>query len=327
VGQPAGRERCRGMGILTGLGTVRGLDACATRGGVFAILALDHRQNLRRELRPKDPTSVSDQELIDFKLAAVRHLAGFASATLIDPEFGLGPSILEHALPGSAGLIVAVEKTGYRGTSRDRRSRLLTEWSVAKAKRAGASAAKLLVYYHPAAVSAHHQERLVAAVHNACRRVDLPLFLEVLTFSPTTGDQLLGNERRDVLIESAARLSNIGGDVLKVGFPVDPAEPDRQRWESACRDLDAATAIPWVLLSAGVGHDLFLEQVGVACHAGASGVVAGRSIWAASAACDAQERDRYLSGESAQRMSALVELVERLASPWTRPRPPTSSRP
>jgi hypothetical protein len=35
------------------LGTRRGLDACASVRGTFAVLALDHRQNLRKEAHPR----------------------------------------------------------------------------------------------------------------------------------------------------------------------------------------------------------------------------------------------------------------------------------
>ena len=40
-------------------GVRRGLAACASPRGTFAVLALDHRQNLRKELRPDDPESVT----------------------------------------------------------------------------------------------------------------------------------------------------------------------------------------------------------------------------------------------------------------------------
>ena len=39
------------------LGTRRGLEACASPRGTFTVLALDHRQNLRREVRPDDPAT------------------------------------------------------------------------------------------------------------------------------------------------------------------------------------------------------------------------------------------------------------------------------
>ena len=58
----------------------------------------------------------------------------------------------------------------------------LDGWSVAKAKRMGASAAKLLVYYNPAASNAAAQERFVERVATECRSADLPLFVEPLSF-------------------------------------------------------------------------------------------------------------------------------------------------
>ena len=37
--------------------------------------------------------------------------------------------------------------------------------------------------------------------------------------------------------------------------------------------------MPWVILSAGVGIEEFLLQVGLATEAGASGFLCGRAIW------------------------------------------------
>ncbi len=91
------------------------------------------------------------------------------TGVLLDPEIGVGPAIADGSLPGRAGLIVAVEATGYEGEPGARVSRVLPGWSVEQVKRLGASAAKLLVYYHPDAPNAGAQERLVADVAAACR--------------------------------------------------------------------------------------------------------------------------------------------------------------
>ena len=37
--------------------------------------------------------------------------------------------------------------------------------------------------------------------------------------------------------------------------------------------------VPWAVLSAGVDHETFLGQVETAMANGASGVIAGRSLW------------------------------------------------
>ena len=75
----------------------------------------------------------------------------------------------------------------------------------------------------------------------------------------------------------------LGGDVLKAEFPYDAGETDEARWRDACEELTAAIDVPWVLLSGGVDAATFEAQVRVACAAGASGVLAGRSIWAEAA--------------------------------------------
>jgi tagatose-1,6-bisphosphate aldolase len=299
------------------LGTLRGLDASATPRGTFTVLALDHRRNLRAELRPSDPESVAYEEMVDFKRAVVRALGDEASGVLLDPEVGVAQLIVDGSLPGRAGLIVAVEQTGYGGSGTARVSRLIDGWSVEQASRARADAIKLLVYYHPEAGTADHQERLVASVAEDCARADLPLFLEPLSYSIDPAvPKLTGDARRQVVVETARRLTRIGGDVLKAEFPYDAGTIDRARWQEACQELDEATAVPWVLLSGGVDEVTFEAQVEVACRVGASGVLVGRSVWAPSATMDPPERDHWLASEGRSRLGRLCRLVDELAKPW-----------
>jgi tagatose-1,6-bisphosphate aldolase len=297
-------------------GARRGLDACASPRGTFGVLALDHRQNLRRELRPDDPAAVTYDAMVDFKRVVVRALAPIATGTLLDPEIGAAQCIADGSLPGGAGLIVAIEATGYDGPSTARISRVLDGWSVAKAKGMGASAAKLLVYYHPDAANAGDQEALVARVATECRDADLALFVEPLSFSLVDGETLRGEARRRVVVETARRLTAIGGDILKAEFPYDPSITDRGRWREACAELDAASGVPWVLLSGGVDETTFHVQVEIACSAGASGVLAGRSVWAEAATLAAGPRDVFLATTARERLGRLVDLVDALGRPW-----------
>ena len=298
------------------LGTRRGLAACASARGTFTVLALDHRQNLRKELRPADPASVTCDEMVDFKRAVVRALAPVATGTLLDPEIGAAQCIADGSLPASAGLIVAIEATGYDGPATARVSRVLDGWSVAKAKRMGASAAKLLVYYHPEASNADDQERLVADVAADCRAADLALFVEPLSFALVDGEMLTGEARRRVVIETARRLTAIGGDVLKAEFPYDASVTDRSRWREACEELDAASSLPWVLLSGGVDEATFEAQVSSACEAGASGVLVGRSIWAEAATMPPADRPAFLSTIGRERLRRLADLVDATGRSW-----------
>jgi tagatose-1,6-bisphosphate aldolase len=304
------------MGYL--LGTMRGLDACSSTRGTFTVLALDHRQNLRKELCPQDPESVTDAEMVDFKRAVVRELRGAGTGVLLDPEIGVGPVIADGSLSGGTGLIVAVEATGYEGSARARVSRVLEGWGVDRIKRLGASAVKLLVYYHPDAPNAADQERLVAEVAAACRDVDIALFLEPLSFG-LDGGPLRGDDRRAVVVRTARRLTSLGADVLKAEFPYDASVTDPAAWAEACAELDAATPVPWVLLSGGVDDATFERQVAAACQAGASGVLVGRSVWAEAATLDAEPRRAFLATTGRERLDRLTSVVDELAAPW-RPR-------
>ena len=298
------------------LGTRRGLEACASARGTFAVLALDHRQNLRRELHPGAPGTTTHGEMIDFKRAVVRALAGTATGTLLDPEIGAAQCIADGSLPARAGLLVAIEATGYEGPPTARVSRVLPGWSVEQAKRMGASAAKLLVYYHPDAANAAGQERLVAEVAGACRAADLALFVEPLGFDPAGGGKLTGEARRRCVVETARRLMSFGGDILKAEFPYDPGLTDAAAWADACAELDATSPVPWVLLSGGVDDATFERQVAAACRAGASGVLVGRSVWAPAAILPPAERDAWLATEGRARLARLAALADEAGVPW-----------
>lgn len=299
------------------IGTVRGLDACASDTGRLSVLALDHRNNLRRMLGPDDPSAVTYEALVEAKRAVVRAIMQTASGILLDPELGAAQAITDGSLPSGAGLIVAVEASGYTGPSTARVSRLLPDWGVPQAKRMGADAIKLLLYYHPDAANASQQEQLLIEVAEACADVDLPLFLETLGFSiDESTDKLTGEARRDVVVRTARRLTALGGDILKCEFPYDPSVRERDRWQEACHELDESSAIPWVILSAGVDDATFEAQTEVACQAGASGVLVGRSVWGDGVLLPAAERDAWLATEGVARMQRLVDIVEREGRPW-----------
>ena len=146
--------------------------------------------------------------------------------------------------------------------------------------------------------------------------MDLALFVEPLSFSLIEGERLTGEARRRVVVETARRLTLIGGDVLKAEFPYDPSVTDRGRWREACAELDAASTLPWVLLSGGVDETTFEAQAVTACSAGASGVLVGRSVWAEAATMEPRVRDGFLATTGRGRLSRLVELVDALGRPW-----------
>jgi tagatose 1,6-diphosphate aldolase len=306
------------------IGKTRRLQQCATDRGVFSILAVDHRQGLRRVLDPQNPGGVPDEALVAFKQGVTAHLAPAASAVLLDPEFGAVQAIAAGALRGAMGLIVALERTGYTGAPTARTSDLLPGWDAERAMRMGASGAKLLVYYHPDAPTAPQAEALVRQVAVSCAEADLPFFLEPLSYSLDPAQPRLSpQERRRVVVESARRLTAIPGvDVLKAEFPLDVAAvPDEAEWLAACCELTDGSRVPWVLLSAGVDFETYLRQAVVAAGAGASGVAVGRAVWREAAELPPEARDTFLSTVARERMARVTALCQALARPWTASRP------
>lgn len=301
------------------IGKIRSLQQCSTPQGAIAVLALDHRRNLRQMLNPSAPDTISADQLTGFKQQVVGALAPAATAVLLDAEFGAAQCVASGKLPGNTGLLVSLEATGYTGDPSARRSRLMPGWGVAKAKRMGASGVKLLVYYHPDTDIKPEIEDLVRQTAQDCRDQDIPLFLEPLSYSPDPGKKKLSpNERRYVVIETARRLTALGGDVLKAEFPVDyQVDADEQTWAEACAELTAASRVPWVLLSASAEFDTFVRLVTVACQQGCTGVAVGRAVWQEATGLMVAEREQFLQQVARPRMEQVTALCAQLARPWT----------
>ena len=304
---------------MLSLGKVNRLRRCATSAGKFVMLALDHRGNLRRAMAPDDPDSVSYAMMAAFKRELTRALSPFASGILLDPQYGLATAVASGAIDPGSGLLVAVEKTGYTGDPTARESQILPDWGVEKIARVGAAGVKLLVYYHPDAPTAGEQEALVQEVGEACRRYDIPYFLEPLSFSlDPEVKRLQSAEKRRVVVETARRLTPLGVDVLKAEFPVQiDEEADREKWLDACRELSGASEVPWVLLSAGVNFEQFAEQTRVSCEAGASGVLAGRAVWKEAVDLQGQARQQFYQTTGRERLEELQQIVDTHGRPWT----------
>jgi tagatose 1,6-diphosphate aldolase len=212
---------------------------------------------------------------------------------------------------------VAVESTGYAGDATARQAQIIPGWSVEKAKRMGASAIKLLVYYHPDSSTASEIEAFTKNVVEDCRKHDLVLMLEPLSYSLDDTKKLSSEEKRYVVVETARRLTPLGADILKAEFPLDVVESDQSLWRAACAEISSASIAPWILLSAAVDYETFVQQVVVACNAGASGIAVGRAVWKEAVTMSPDERIKFLQTVGIPRISRLTSLCQALAKPYT----------
>jgi tagatose 1,6-diphosphate aldolase len=295
------------------VGKLRGLQQISSARGTFTALALDHRQNLRKA----NPAFINDDELSHFKLDVTAALAEEATAVLLDPEVSAAQAIAQHVIPKEVGLVVALESTGYTGDATARHAQIIPGWSVEKAKHMGASAVKLLVYYHPDSSTAKEIEDFVSKVAEDCQKHDLVLMLEPLSYSLDENKKLTSAEKRYVVVETARRLAPLNVDVLKAEFPLNVNDADETKWMEACQEVSAASVTPWILLSAAVDYETYLLQVTVACNAGASGIAVGRAVWKETVMMEQSARKTFLKTVATERLARLTSLCHALAKPWT----------
>ena len=308
--------------ISISIGKLRGLQQLADSKGMMTVCAIDHRGALKRALNGKNPAAVSYQEIVDFKLDLCQAMAPFASAILLDPEYGAVQAIAAGLLPGSKGLLVSMEKTGYAGASTARITELLPGWSVKKAKRMGASAVKLLVYFRPDLKDiASKQLDLVARLADQCIEEDIAFLVEPVSYpieGSGTSSEKFAEIKPGLVIETARQITALPIDVLKAEFPADiKFEQDEGMLLGLCQELNQASRLPWVLLSAGVDFDSFKKQVGIACKAGASGFLAGRALWQEGAQISSRkERMSFFQNTAAPRLQNLAEIADSYGRPW-----------
>jgi tagatose 1,6-diphosphate aldolase len=300
-------------------GKARSLQRVTSADGFFLICALDHLSDFQQLLDP-DPTTVDYARTVEAKLELIQALAPEVSAFLLDARFGLAPAILSRALPGTVGLMASIEDEDYQHAPGARRTRFREHWGTRKIKLIGADVCKLLWFYRPDAEGAEHQRQVVRRLVAECADLSLPLVVEPIWY-PLEGEERASAtwqaRRVEGIVASAHEAVSFGVDMLKVEFPGDVrGEQGRAAAADACRRLDRGIDVPWVILSAGVGYADFKRQVEIACAAGASGFLAGRSIWRDAVSTHDAERRRHAAVDAAHRLAELASITRAHGRPY-----------
>lgn len=313
------------MSILS-IGKIRGLQQIAGVNGVFTMCAMDHRGSLESVLCAPERTSDCPREMTAFKLELCAALAPHASAVLLDPIYGAAQAIAHDIIPKNCGLLVSLEATGYTGDSQRRETQLLAGWGAAQLKRMGASAAKMLVYYRPDLKTlARRQRGLVQKVAAECLQYDLPFLVEPVSYpigKEMGNPQAFAAVKSSIVIQTARDMTSLPIDVLKTEFPADLRyQQDESELLRLCARLDEASAVPWVILSAGADFETFLKEVELACRCGASGFLAGRAVWQEAVdMTDTDMRSKFLNSVATDRLKRLAATAARYATPWYKKR-------
>ena len=128
------------------------------------------------------------------------------------------------------------------------------------------------------------------------------------------GEDLRGQTREDAIIEAARALNDLDIDLLKLEYPGSP---------EGCRRLAEVLDRPWAVLSAGVPFDQFTDIIRISAEdGGASGFIAGRSVWREVVSLTGQQRQEFLTSVALPRLERLIDVAARSARPWTEISPP-----
>jgi tagatose-1,6-bisphosphate aldolase len=293
---------------------VKSLDNIAAPNGSFAIIAMDQRNTLRRMFTAAGREG-TDEELREAKVDVARVLTPMASGLLSDPTFGVPAIDAAGALAPTCGLLVAAEpaeRRTYRGEPRTHRDPALdARWVLDQ----GGDALKFFVQLRgDRARPAPGEPDLVAEcvavceqIIRDCRSQGVPVVIENLVYAiPDT--ELHGEERETAIIESARVLNDLDIDLLKLEYPGSP---------EACRRLASVLTRPWAVLSAGVPFDQFKHAMRIAFdEGGASGFIAGRSVWREAVHLDGSARQAFLTDFAKPRLARLIAVADQFARPW-----------
>jgi tagatose 1,6-diphosphate aldolase len=321
-------------------GKIRHMKALATGNGIIAAAAMDQRGSLQKSIAAAkgiDKKEVTPEMMAEFKTAVAKVLTPYASAILLDPEFGLEAAKVRAK---NCGLLLAYEKSGYDNTQPGRLPDLLPHVSVKRIADWGANAVKILMYYTPFEDARINdiKHAFVERVGAECLAYEIPFFLEFVGYDPKGGDEKsfeYAKIKPEVVARSMEEFSkpHYHVDVLKVEIPVNTeyvegtAVYKGQKAYSKAEALEhyrraaAAASKPFIYLSAGVSNQQFVESLHLAAEAGVdfSGVLCGRATWKDGIPVYAQKGvkalEDWLAKDGVRNINAVNEAIQ-AAKPW-----------
>ena len=291
------------------------LDDIATGSHVFSIIAMDQRNTLRRMFTAVG-LDASDEDLGTAKADVARVLTPAATGLLSDPTYGVPAITQARALAPDCGLLIAAEpseRRSYRGEPRTHRDPDLdAQWVLDQ----GGDVLKFFLQLRadrraPASGEPDLVTEALAVceeIIDDCRDKGVPAVIENLVYA-LPGEELQGQARENAIIEAARALNDLDIDLLKLEYPGSP---------EGCRRLAAVLDRPWAVLSAGVPFEQFTDVIRIATdEGGASGFIAGRSVWREVVSLAGPQRQEFLESVALPRLERLVGVAEHSARPWT----------
>jgi sulfofructosephosphate aldolase len=287
------------------------LTKLARPSGALAMVAVDQREALRGMFAAYQSTPVPDSQLTQFKVDVARELSPFASALLVDQEFGIDEIINQKALKGSCGLIAAADLLVGPAGGAATDTAIDLDVDPIRMRDIGSVGLKFLILWRNDE-SPDSRAKLVEDFNKLCQISGLPSIIEIIVKPPT--DTSKAFNREEELIIAAKEAANWKPDLYKAEVPFH-GEGDLKLITKNAERISEAIGSPWVVLSNGVKQPFFNDAVKACAMGGASGFLAGRAVWAD--IVGAADIPQALRDVSIPRLEQLAEIVDAHAKPWT----------
>lgn len=289
----------------------KSLTKIARPSGALAMVAVDQREALRGMFAAHQSTPVPDSQLTQFKVDVARQLSPFASALLVDQEFGIDAIIEQKALTGSCGLIAAADLLVGPPGGAATDTAVDPEIDPIRMRDIGSVGLKFLILWRNDE-SPDTRAQLVEDFNKLCTVSGLPSIIEIIVKPPT--DSSRSFNREEELISAAKEAAAWKPDLYKAEVPFH-GEGDLSAITKHAERISEAIGSPWVVLSNGVKQPFFNDAVKACAMGGASGFLAGRAVWAD--IVGAADIPKALRDVSIPRLQQLAEIVDTHAKPWT----------
>jgi sulfofructosephosphate aldolase len=266
------------------------------------VIAMDQRNSMKNLIQGVDEASADD--LVNAKLDLVAHLGNAAPALLLDPTTAIPQVIDDGVLARDTALMVGMDATGFAaGDDGLRKSAVVEGVDARRVREVGGDVAKMNVYMRPDREGLDsHPARIIAEVVEDCAREDVLVAIEILTYAleGESPDEYQA-KAPELIVQAAAIARECGAPLMKLQYP---------------GSLDGCAAvtrtlgdIPWAVLSAGVDHATFVGNLRTALAGGASGAIAGRSLWKDCLFADRATTARRLSEVAVPRLRELQAVL------------------
>lgn len=291
---------------------LRGYHQICGSDGAMMVIACDQRGSMRTLMHsdPAEQARITNDMLGDTKADITQYLASKASCVLVDPICAVPGLVDKGLIDRNTALLIGLDASGWDTSPEGYRlSKLVDGITARRVRELGGTGGKIMVYLRSDVPAANtHNIAILDQIVADFAQEDLLLVVEFLTYAlPGEAPEAYAAKIPELIQGGTKICLASGSKVLKLPYPGSA--------ESCAEVTRLSGDVPWAVLSAGVNHETFLGQVDIAMRNGASGVIAGRSLWKDCVSLDRAVTRQRLETIAVPRLRELQAVIARNRAP------------